>query len=62
MPFIRARIHPEIGPATIPETGIALMNAATILARCLLVNQKVRYKITPGKNQDSTIPRRKRTA
>ena len=59
---MRARIHPEIGPAMIPETGMALMNAATILARCLLVNQNVRYRITPGKKPDSTIPSRKRTA
>ena len=32
-PFMLFRIHPEIGPATTPESGTALMNTATMRAR-----------------------------
>ena len=61
-PLILARIHPEMGPATMPETGTALMKTATILARRFCVYQYVRYRITPGKKPDSTIPSRNRRA
>ncbi len=39
---ILSRSQPETGPPMTPESGIAVMNAATILARCLLVYQNVR--------------------
>ena len=59
-PLRSFRIQVQSGPATTPESGMALEKMATIRTRCFSVYQNVRYRITPGKKPDSTAPSRKR--